>query len=37
MVIECKYRHFDNEDHVKWASGMLEMDVKRLEERLKNI
>jgi aminoglycoside phosphotransferase (APT) family kinase protein len=34
MVIECKYRQFDNEDHVKWANGMLESDVKRLEERM---
>jgi hypothetical protein len=32
LVIECKYRQFDNEGHVKWAYGMVERDVRRLKE-----
>jgi aminoglycoside phosphotransferase (APT) family kinase protein len=35
MVIESKYRQFENEEHVKWAYGMVESDVRRLEENLK--
>lgn len=35
MVIECKYRQFDNEAQIKWAYDMVGRDVKRLEENLK--